>query len=275
MKKLLLVSAALLAFAVTAPARAADMPVKAVPLAVYNWTGWYVGGNVGYSWGDSDTSVGFFNATTGAPLALTPGSITGASFNMDGFVAGLQAGYNWQTGRWVLGVEADIQWTGQKGDANFLCAATAVGGPCLPGATFLPPGTPGAALSIEQKLQWFGTLRARLGHTLTPTSLLYVTGGLAFGNIKTNAALTGTTATAPPVTATAVASNSSTELGWVIGIGFETVLSDRWTGKIEYLYMDLGNVTGSVTNAVTNVRATYSSDITDNIIRIGLNYKLN
>jgi outer membrane immunogenic protein len=274
MKKCAFVSAALLALA-AAPAPAADLPVKAPPpVAVYSWTGFYVGGNVGYSWGESDTDVGYFVATTGAAIPPPAGSITSSKFDLDGWIAGLQAGYNWQTGRLVLGIEADIQWSGQKGDANYLCAATATGGVCLPGSTFLPAGTAGAGLSLEQKLQWFGTLRGRLGHTLTPTWLLYVTGGLAWGNIKSNAALTGTTATVPAVTATATASDSSTEVGWVLGIGFEAVLSGRWTGKVEYLYMDLGSVSGSVTNTVTNVRANYSSDITDNIIRVGLNYKL-
>ncbi len=274
MKKLVLIGAAILAIGATAPARAADMPVKAVPLVVYSWTGLYVGGNVGYSWGKSDTDVGYFNATTGAAIVAPAGSITSASFDIDGWLAGLQAGYNWQNGRWVLGIEADFQWTGQKGDANFLCAAAANALACLPGATFLPAGTTGAALSIEQKLQWFGTLRGRLGYTLTPTWLAYVTGGLAVGNIKTNAALTGTTAAAPPVTSTATASSSETNAGWVIGFGFEGVLTGRWTVKAEYLYMDLGSVSGSVTNTATNVRANYTSNITDNIIRIGLNYKL-
>jgi outer membrane immunogenic protein len=275
MRKYALVSAALLALAAV-PALSADLPVKAPPpvAVVYSWTGFYVGGNVGYSWGESETDVAYFNATTGAAIPPPAGSITSAKLDLDGWIAGLQAGYNWQTGRLVLGIEADIQWSGQKGDANYLCAATATGGPCLPGATFLPAGTAGAGLNLEQKLQWFGTLRGRLGHTLTPTSLFYVTGGLAWGNIKTNAALTGTTAAVPAVTATATASDSSTEVGWVLGLGLEAVLSGRWTGKIEYLYMDLGSVSGSVTNTVTNVRANYSSDITDNIIRVGLNYKL-
>lgn len=275
MKKLTLFGAAILASAVIAPVRAADFPVKADPIAVWSWTGFYVGGNVGYSWGRSDTSISFFNATTGVPIAPPAGSVTGGQFNMDGWLAGLQLGYNWQNGRWVLGAEADLQWTGQKGDANFLCAATAIGGPCLPGSTFLPAGTAGAAVAFSQELRWFGTLRARLGHTITPTSMVYITGGLAVGNIRTNASLTGTTATAPPVTATATASNSSTEIGWVIGAGLEAVLSGRLTGKIEYLYVDFGNVSGSVTNTVTNVRANYSSEITDHIFRVGLNYKLN
>src|SRR5436305_9061199 len=97
-------------------ASAADMApryTKAPPamVEVWNWTGFYIGGNAGYSWGRSNTDVSFFNTATGAPIVLPPGSITSRSFDMNGGIAGGQAGYNWQTGNYVLGVEADIQWS--------------------------------------------------------------------------------------------------------------------------------------------------------------------
>ena len=198
MKRILL-SALLVASAV--PALAADLPVKArpmpAPVVVWNWDGFYIGLNGGYSWGRSRTSVGYFNTATGLPIVPPVGSITDATFNLNGGVFGGQIGYNWQSSNWVFGLEADAQWSGQRGSANFLCAAggavvpgaAVLPGPCLPGSTFLPPGTVGATLSIDQRLEWFGTLRGRLGVLVTPSVLLYGTGGLAFGSVKTDALL--------------------------------------------------------------------------------------
>ena len=154
MKKLIVAGAALLSFAGTAIAAdiPARMPAKA-PAAVvgFDWTGLYIGGNVGYSWGRSATDVQYFNAVTGLAIVPPAGSITSANINLDGWIAGGQLGYNWQSSSLVLGVEGDFQWSGQKGDGNFLCA-NAVGvvpGACLPGLTFVPPGATGTTLSIS------------------------------------------------------------------------------------------------------------------------------
>lgn len=131
MKKILLSGVALAALLAAAPASAADMPVrgpvyKAAPAPVFNWTGFYFGGHVGYGWGD--TAIGG---------------------NTDGFLGGLQAGYNWQLSRnWVFGVEADISGT----DIN--------------------NPTP-------VHVDYLGTLRARVGYTWDRT-MVYGTGGLAW-----------------------------------------------------------------------------------------------
>lgn len=276
MKKLGWAMGALIALAL--PASAADlpvrMPVKAPPMVpVWSWTGFYIGGNVGYSWGRSKTHVDYFNATSGAAIAPPAGSITDNTLKLNGAIAGGQAGYNWQLdNRWVVGIEGDIQWSGQKGDANFLCATpVGFGGVCSPGITAVPAGFTGTSLSLEQKLEWFGTLRGRLGVTVTPEVLVYATGGLAFGEIKTSGTLSG--ATLAMTIASTGFSHSETNAGWTVGAGLEARLSGNWTGKIEYLYMDLGSVSGSVTNTPANVRAAYSSDITDHIVRVGVNYK--
>ena len=252
------------------PSHAADMPMKAPPLvAVYSWTGWYAGVNVGYSWGRSETDVAYFTSPGGVPIVPPPGSIVSGTADLDGWIGGGQIGGNLQNGNWVVGLEADIQWSGQKGSSDFLCAATIIGGPCFLIQTLPPPGVTGATLSLDQKLLWFGTVRGRLGWTPSQSWLAYVTGGLAYGEIKTDAALTGFV----PAATLATASSSTTKAGWTVGVGLEGVISGRWTGKIEYLYMDLGTVSGSVVNTPAGIQATYSSDITDNIIRVGLNYR--
>ena len=265
MKRILL-SALLVASAV--PALAADLPVKArpmpAPVVVWNWDGFYIGLNGGYSWGRSRTSVGYFNTATGLPIVPPVGSITDASFNLNGGVFGGQIGYNWQSSNWVFGLEADAQWTGQKGSANFLCAAggasyrrRALPGPCLPGSTFLPAGTVGATLSIDQRLEWFGTVRGRLGVLVTPSVLLYGTGGLAFGSVKTDAILTSITPAGVPVAA--ASSTSTTHAGWTVGAGIEAHLGGNWTGKAEYLYMDLGTFSSTVALPAALIGANISS----------------
>src|SRR5262249_11789189 len=130
-----------------------------------------------------------------------------------GFLGGLQLGYNWQTGAFVFGVEGDIQGTGQQ---NTVCVVTC----SVSGAFF---GT------VQQKLPWFATVRARAGVTVD-RSLFYVTGGAAFGEVKT----TVTEVNGPG--AVVAVSESKTKSGWVVGGGIESALTGNWTAKIEYLY---------------------------------------
>jgi outer membrane immunogenic protein len=209
----------------------------------------------------------FFNSATGAPLVLPPGAITNANFNLNGWVFGGQAGYNWQSGNWVGGIETDIQWTGQKGSAFFSCFGVAT---CSPGSTAVPPGQAASTLTLEQKLLWFGTLRGRVGGLVTPTVLAYVTGGLAYGQIKTEGVLSGFNAGGAFIGVPY--SNSVTKAGWTLGAGLEGRLWGNWTGKVEYLYVDLGSVSNTVINTPALVGAAYSSRITDNIFRVGVNY---
>jgi len=266
MKKFFLGALASIAVAAIAPAQAADMPVKApvykAPVvAAYNWTGWYAGLNAGYSWGRSNTDVDFTNSVTGALLYSTSDS-----FSMDGWLGGLQGGYNWQKQNWVWGIEGDIQITGQKGDTIFRCP----GGVCTT-ATFLPAAQLIDSSTLNQKLEWFGTLRLRGGMTVTPTVLAYLTGGLAVGGIKSDGVLSGFSggaAVSAPFSAT------NTKVGWTVGAGVEGQISGRWTGKIEYLYIDFGTAdfTALLPTNVPPLAANFSSHVTDNILRVGLNY---
>jgi outer membrane immunogenic protein len=276
MKRVFLTTFAFAILAGTNLASGADLPFKAPPRPVPmdpQWTGFYAGLNGGYSWGSSETNVTFINTATGLPIALPAGSISGATFDLNGGVFGGQIGYNWQVDKIVLGVETDIQWSGQKGNASFLCAAVAVtAGPCLPGLTFLPAGAGGTSLSMEQKLEWFGTLRLRGGVLVTPSWLLYATGGFAYGEIQTNTALSGFNGNGLPVAA--AATTNATNVGWTIGAGLEGRVWGNWTAKLEYLFMDLGTVSGAVSLAPSpTIAANWSSKITDNIFRVGVNYQ--
>jgi outer membrane immunogenic protein len=273
-------TAALAALAGISSASAADLaarPYAKAPVyveAVYNWTGFYIGGNGGYSWGRSRTDVSYFNTVTGAAIVPPAGSLVSDAFSMDGGVAGGQVGYNWQTTNWVWGLEADAQWSGERGSTVYSCAATpVVGGVCLPGLTFLPAGATGTTLALNQSLEWFGTVRGRVGFLPVPKVLLYATGGLVYGSIKTSAALAGFNPNGGAIAA--AGSNTETRVGWTVGAGVEGAIAGNWTAKLEYLYMDLGNYgsgTLSLAPAAT-IGANFNSHFTDHILRAGINYR--
>ena len=178
----------------------APAPVMA---PVWNWNGFYIGVNGGYSWGNASRDLNFFNPLNGVVIATG----TGGGRDMNGGLFGGQIGYNWQTSNWVFGIETDAQWTGQKGETTVLCPVAG----CFP--TAVVPGT-GVGATLTDKLEWFGTFRGRVGVTVTPSVLLYATGGAAYGSLKTDLGLAGFTAAGVPVAA--AGSTSSTKFGWTV-----------------------------------------------------------
>jgi outer membrane immunogenic protein len=166
----------------------------------------------------------------------------------------------------VWGVEADIQGSGQKGSFAFVCPT----GFCAPAAAVTD--------RLTEKLLWFGTVRGRVGFTVTPEVLAYATGGLAYGDVKRDITVNGMNGVTP---VSALFSNSTTRAGWTVGAGVEGHIGGGWTAKLEYLYVDLGTFTTGrfVTPIVApsgNFLATnFSSRVTDNIVRLGVNYKFN
>lgn len=267
------------AIAMITSASAADLPVKTpapVPVMapIWNWNGFYIGVNGGYSWGKAGRDVSFFNPVTGTALVVA-GTGTTSDSNMNGGLFGGQIGYNWQTSNWVFGLETDAQWTGQKGSATALCPATStvIPGPCLPGLTFVPAGVTGTAATLDQKLEWFGTFRGRAGVAVTPSVLLYATGGAAYGTVKTDVGLAGFTPAGAPIFA--AGSSSDTRFGWTVGAGVEAMFAANWSAKLEYLYMDLGKVSSTAafpTATGLPIAVSLNSRITDNIVRAGINY---
>ncbi|WOH53966.1 outer membrane protein [Bradyrhizobium sp. sBnM-33] len=270
-------ASALAVMAATSVASAADMApryTKAPPplVEVWNWTGFYIGGNAGYSWGRGHSDVSYFNTLTGLPIVPPAGSILGAGYNMDGAIAGGQIGYNWQANNWVFSLEADAQWSDEKGRGVLSCAATGVGGPCLPGLTFLPPGVTGTSLAVDTHLEWFGTLRGRVGVLATPRVLFYGTGGLAYGSFKTTGTMAGVTPAG--VAVASVSSNDDIRFGWTVGAGVEGKITSNWSAKLEYLYMDFDSFrAGSFTLAPASaIRADVDTRFHDHVLRVGLNY---
>jgi outer membrane immunogenic protein len=271
MKKQLLASVALCALGAVTPAMAADLPIKApiykAPVAaVYNWTGCYAGGNIGYSWG---RARGDFNAPELGVLGLpTSNSI---SHNLDGLIGGAQIGCNRQVdNKWVLGLEADFQGSAEKHSSSNSDPFDFEG--FFGGAEFPTTVTGTVNQNIESKILWFGTLRGRAGVLVTPTILLYGTGGLAYGKASVFDTITVTTSL--PSSATTSIGDSKTKFGWTLGAGVEGAFpnSSDWTWKVEYLYVDLGSLSGSGTDPVVGLY-NWSAKVTDNILRVGFNYR--
>jgi outer membrane immunogenic protein len=256
------------AIAMITSASAADLPIKSPPMApvmapIWNWNGFYIGVNGGYSWGRTNRDLNFYNPLNNVVLATG----SGAGRDMNGGLFGGQIGYNWQTSNWVFGIETDAQWTGQKGSTNVLCPVAG----CFP--TAVVPGAGGVSASLTDKLEWFGTFRGRLGVAVVPSVLLYATGGAAYGSLKSELGLAGFTAAGVPVVA--AASTSSSKLGWTVGGGIEAMFAPNWSGKLEYLYMDLGSISNSVVLPTAGgfpLGANVTTRMTDNIFRAGINY---
>jgi outer membrane immunogenic protein len=290
MKRFLLTTAAF--GLLTGPVLAADRPVyKApAPVAVCFWCGWYVGGNVGGTWA-RDTSVttgstplqsagtGIFGFAPEAALAaaLASNNIGG---KQSGFIGGGQIGYNFQLApAFVAGFEADIQGLSHGNGGSAITVTSGV------------PGFPSEALTsttaVSKHVDYLGTVRGRVGVLLNSSTLLYGTGGLAYGGVHAATSITQTdTGILPgPVSVTygSAGAVNTTRAGWTAGVGAEMRLWDRWTGKLEYLYYDLGSVSYGLPNLVANVptfpaptwtaSAASSTHFAGNIVRVGLNYK--
>jgi len=247
MKSRLFSSVSALPLLLAGPSIAADMSLKApaAPVSVFNWTGFYAGVNAGGSWGRAQSDL----AITGFTTTVTPSD----SVNPEGAVGGGQLGYNWQVNpNWLIGVEADIQASGEKAS----------------GTRFDTVDFEGVTTNYEAKIEWFGTVRGRVGYAFDRRLLLYATGGLAYGRV----AIAGTSNAAfGNFTTTTAFSNATTNTGWTVGGGIEGVAwSPRWTWKVEYLYLDLGSLDSAVAAGVTRTRAT--TRFTDDVVRGGLNF---
>jgi outer membrane immunogenic protein len=252
---------------------AADLPAKApvykAPVAIApSWTGFYAGLNAGYGWSSNSTDYLTLDPLIFIP-AQTIGSLpTSLSPRMNGFIGGGQIGYNWQLNRAVVGLETDIAYSAMKGDAIYSMPFNG--------------GNPPMTTTQSNKVTWLGTLRPRLGWLWTPSTLVYATGGLAYGGVKASTNVNvDTPGSCPSGNAfCSTGSISKTRVGWTVGGGLETVIAAHWTAKIDYLYFDLGSASYPIISTVTfGVGGTEvisaSTRFNGHIVRLGLNYKFN
>lgn len=197
------------------PAVPAKAPAIYAPAPVAIWNGAYAGANLGYGWAHGEATA----------FGLT------RSQNLGGVVGGGQIGYNWQwASPLVLGIEADIQGAGQENDNQL------------------------GALTVTNSITYFATVRGRIGYA-PGNWMVYATGGLVYGEFRTEATLGGATA-----------SLANTRAGLAVGGGLEWMFAPRWSAKLEYLYLD----TGSFDSTVFGVP--FTGRLNDNVVRVGVNY---
>ncbi len=205
-------------------------PVSYVPPIVTNtWTGFYVGVNGGYGWGGG-----------GDTIALSDGSDQWARAQPQGGFGGGQVGYNLQTGSFVFGFETDFQGAGIS---NSVTGTSVVNG---------------NDFTSQQSIDWFGTVRGRLGLAFGNT-LVYGTGGFAYGNVNQRSNFNNGD----------VFASSTTQTGYTVGGGIEYKFNPAWSMKAEYQYIDLGSerLTDSLGNATNPLDTNFQT------ARVGLNYR--
>jgi outer membrane immunogenic protein len=225
------------------------------------WTGFYVGANAGGSWGDTslDVQVG----TAGGPVTLPPADVgvinqVGSDDdNKTGFTGGVQAGYNYQMGSWIFGLETDFGFFDiSQRRTNVYQSAALIAPPIQ------------YALDQRAKTEWIWTLRPRIGIASGPW-MAYATGGIATSKIKLETQFADNRS--PPNVVEA--SKSDTDTGWTGGLGGAYAFSPNMSFRGEWLYVDFGKVkqTGATANGFASV--TSRAKVAANLLRVGIDYK--
>ncbi len=289
------------------------------------WSGFYAGLNAGYSWDPRPEFVtlgypagqqldNFFGLIpiggTLFPISnFAAASVLGASgisrASAGGFAGGGQLGQNYQSGRFVVGFETDLQGSNLRARSGFTNVTNADFLDVLPGApvAFYRNFPATTSVQHEKSVDWLGTLRGRVGYTVTPTLLAYVTGGLAYGGVSASTFMTQhwggspVTNVLPPLPAAAsldlflqsagsAGHYAATRVGWTLGGGLEWMFARNLSLKFEYLYYDLGGVTYKLSPLATSsnlfgptpanfAQATTRTQFAGDIARLGLNYHFN
>jgi outer membrane immunogenic protein len=248
------------------------------------WSGFYVGANAGYAWGNANNNLTISDglginchfcaggAGNDAGLVQAAGS---PGFDPKGFTGGIQLGYNWQAQNWVYGLEADFNAFSQKqtvGNSVDLPANTA-GSNCLSGGLIPCAGN----ISTSIKTDWLVTVRPRVGYAWNQT-LLYATGGLALTRLSFSQSYSDNVNFFTPQGGSVSLSSSATKVGWVVGGGIEHKLAYNWSLKAEYLYVRFDGVgaNGTLTDGFSGDFANFTNNLdhlASNIVRFGVNYK--
>jgi outer membrane immunogenic protein len=235
-------------------ASAADLAVRPYTKApamvdpAYDWSGFYIGGNIGWDFANADSTSSKLN-----PASFGTATVSSGSNSWNGFTGGGQIGYNWvTTQRYLLGIEADL--SAVNADINFL-------GIDVDGTAF-----------NTAKIDAFGTLRGRAGIIVSSNWLFYGTGGLAWshGDINhTQGPCAGdpTCATSPVALGT-VNTVSFSRFGWTAGAGVEVGFARSWSAKLEYLYADFG----SFSYNYPSFNRTATTSLNEQFVRAGINY---
>jgi outer membrane immunogenic protein len=254
---------------------AADMPISGPAVGIppfvappQTWSGYYLGVNGGYGFGTSNWSD-VNNPGNSLIGGTTPPGTSAGNFDIKGALAGGTLGLNMQLDSIVLGIESDFDWSGVRG------SITPANGFCNLPVSLTGAGAVGS--TCETRTGWIGTARLRVGYAFDQV-LLYGTAGAAVGEVQTALTGAGFAGTAPATGPF----QSSVQFGWTVGGGVEVAFFERWSAKVEYLFVNLGTVPCNV-QAACGIDAISLNGITpandrvlflDNMVRVGINYRL-
>jgi outer membrane immunogenic protein len=211
-----------------------------VAAPIFSWTGCYIGIEGGGNWGRAGTT-----AVTSPTPAFVGLPLTN-NYDLSGGLVGGTVGCNYQASNWVFGIEGDVSWTNKSGSANDIA-----------------PFTTTSTNQLREK--WFDTVRGRVGYAWDRV-LFYGTAGGAFA---------GTTTDVCAIQGICV-SSSRTRSGWVAGAGLEYAFWDNLSVKLEYLHADFGSANYIDPPVVVAGAGTFNARsirLTDDIVRVGLNYR--
>jgi outer membrane immunogenic protein len=266
MKKIIL--ATVLAGIGSTAAWAADVgtPNAPAPAEVYNWTGFYVGGDVGVA-GVAQNFTSNFSQQSLAPDLNN--NIQNNPFATTPFVGGGHVGFNWQFApSLVAGVEGD--WQSVRASHSFCRQTDAFGNTCEEGDS-----SERGLASAGGELDWVATARARLGWVTGPV-MLYGTGGAAFADVKSSLALNCQASGCGvdffnPLSASA--SPSTHKTGWVAGAGIEWMFAQNWIVRGEYQHIDLGSVSSTLSPDCNGCSFSATQKLGVDILRAGVSFK--
>jgi opacity protein-like surface antigen len=258
-RKSLLCGVSLFALGFTSAASAGDWPINGT--TPFNWTGAYVGLTAGAAWGSSHESTvtnagGYLNAAQAAAVNSAADQTT----KLGGFTAGIEGGYNWQLGHFLVGVEADLQSVHLNGRND----GSAIPYPGAPGVQFVA--------TSYSNTDWLFTARPRAGYVADNNWLFYITGGLALTQLKDDFLFTDSNGVLES------GQINKLKTGYALGGGVEAPLTNRLTFKVDYLHIAFGDTAGAVTS--NNLAAgfpgqtfAHTGSLTADMVRAGLNYK--
>jgi outer membrane immunogenic protein len=246
----------------------------------YDWSGFYAGLNFGYGW--ANRSVDFTaNDPVSSGLFAQGGQPPSTSFNASNPIGGFQLGYNWQFNtNWLAGVETDFDWSDMNGSGVKTAPANVGPGLIIPFVS-----------TVGEQIDWFGTVRARLGYLPTSNLMAYVTGGFAYGRVARTGSYFNNSGTGISATGGAfeyncggfsncfTGSSSGVDTGWTLGGGFDYAVSTNVSFRVEYLYVNLSGKSFADTASPSPglIPSSFNANFNHanfNVARVGVNLRL-
>lgn len=251
-------SATMIAVAVPAMAQTQGTP----------WQGWYVGVNIGASWGDTSLhTTASAPPRASQPIVIPPADVSlinsgSSGSTKTGFVGGIEGGYNWRYGEnWLLGIETDYGAldVNKTNSQDFQSTGPVVN----------PPGVP-VTYTLRQRATsgWLWTLRPRVGFVTGPW-LVYGTAGVAVGDAKLTVGLSDNRSANDGLSM----NDSATKTGWTAGVGAGYAIGPQWSVKAEWLYVDLGSVHADAVSPNGFVAVDSEAKMRSNLVRVGVDYR--